>query len=172
VITVQFLEKGDVLTVSNIILKHSNPLDTDTSFGWVNISCSITNSSALSTVRLVTKNPNGYSSNLSMIKRGTNTYYYMSATTFSIVGDYSYKIWVKNVNNLVRSSNNYAFSMSPNWDMNNDGECNVFDQVMISLHYGESGSPGWIREDADNNGRIQVADLLLVSSHYSEIWLE
>jgi hypothetical protein len=106
-----------------------------------------------------------------MVKRGANTYYFRSATAFSAIGGYTYKIWVRNVNNLVRSSNNYAFTMSPNWDMNNDGECNVFDQVMISLHYGERGTPGWIREDADNNGRIQVADLLLVSSHYSEIWL-
>jgi hypothetical protein len=170
-ITATFKENGDVLTISNVVLRSSSPLDTDSSYGWVNISCTVTNNSALNTVRLLLKNPSGSWSNLSMVKRGTNTYYYKSSTAFSKIGDYTYKIWVRNVNSVVRSSNNYAFSMSPNWDMNNDGECNVFDQVMISLHYGEAGSPGWIREDADNNGRIQVADLLLVSSHYGENWL-
>jgi len=170
-VTAQFKENGDVLTISNIILKHSSPLDTDPLYGWVNISCSITNTSAVNTVRLIIKNPGGSTSNVSMTKRGVNNYYYQSNTAFSKVGDYSYKIWVKNVNNMAKSSNNYAFSMSPNWDINSDGECNVLDQVMISLHYGQSGSPGWIREDADNNGRIQLLDILLVSNHYSEIWL-
>jgi len=172
VVTAQFKEKGDVLEISNMILKHSNPLDTDPLFGWVNISCSIADTAGIRDVRLLIKNPRGLLNNVSMNKKGTNTYYYYySNTAFSQVGDYTYKIWVKNINNIIRSSNNFAFSMSPNWDINNDGECNVLDQVMISLHYGQSGTPGWIREDADNNGRIQVLDLILVSSHYSEIWL-
>ncbi len=61
-------------------------------------------------------------------------------------------------------------SMPPNWDLNNDGDCNIFDLVLVSNHYNETGTPGWIREDVDNNGQIRVIDLVLVSEHYDETW--
>jgi hypothetical protein len=60
--------------------------------------------------------------------------------------------------------------MPPNWDINSDGMCAIFDFVLISNHYGENGAGGWIREDADNNGVIQVLDLVYVSNHYAESW--
>ena len=171
IVNIYLSQIGDILEISTTRLTHSTPLDTDPSYGWVNISCTITTDTGISDVRLIIKNPRGTYSNVSMIKKDTSTYYYTTNTAFSQIGSYSYKIWVKSINNIMQTSNNFAFSMVPNWDINNDGECTVLDQVMISLHYGKSGSPGWIREDVDNNGRIQLADILLVSKHYSEIWL-
>jgi hypothetical protein len=46
----------------------------------------------------------------------------------------------------------------------------VFDLVLISNHYTETGTPGWIRQDVDNNGAIEVLDLVLTSNHYGETW--
>jgi hypothetical protein len=60
--------------------------------------------------------------------------------------------------------------MLPNWDINNDGSCTVYDLILISTHYGATGSLGWIREDVDNNGRIEVLDLVLASNHYGASW--
>jgi len=42
------------------------------------------------------------------------------------------------------------------WDINGDGVYSVLDQIAISNHYGESGTPGWIREDVDNNDCYDV----------------
>ena len=64
----------------------------------------------------------------------------------------------------------YTFSLPPNWDINNDGRCSVFDYVLISNRYSDTGSQGWIREDVDNNGQIQVLDLVFVSGYYGQIW--
>jgi hypothetical protein len=60
--------------------------------------------------------------------------------------------------------------ISPVWDINEDGICDIYDLVCISNHFGEIGVPGWIREDADNNGEVQVLDLVSVSNHYGASW--
>jgi len=62
--------------------------------------------------------------------------------------------------------------MPPNWDVNNDGGCTVFDYVLISNKYGNTGSSGWVREDVDNNGQIQVFDMVLLSNYYGSLWWE
>jgi len=38
-------------------------------------------------------------------------------------------------------------------------DCDVFDYVLVSNHYGETGEPGWIREDVDKNGLINILDI-------------
>lgn len=57
---------------------------------------------------------------------------------------------------------------TPDWDVNSDGSCSILDLVLISNHMGETGAPGWIREDVDNNGDVQLLDMVLVSNHYGE----
>jgi hypothetical protein len=32
----------------------------------------------------------------------------------------------------------------PNWDVNGDHICDITDIALIGLHFGETGSPGWI----------------------------
>jgi hypothetical protein len=156
--------------ISNIARITSSPLDTNPLYGWVNASCTVTDNIAVSQVILRIKNPNNSWNNVSMMTRTTGKYYYRSNTAFSSVGNYSYYIWANDTNNNIITSNCISFSMTPNWDINNDGRCTILDQVIISVHYGDSGSPGWIREDVDNNGAINILDLIASSDYYGDLW--
>ena len=156
--------------ISNIARMSSDPLDTNPLYGWVNVSCTVTDNVAVSQVILKIRNPSGSWNNVSMVTRTTGKYYYRSTTAFSTAGDSSYFIWAKDTSNNMISSNSVAFSMPPNWDVNNDGQCTILDQVAISVHYSETDPHGWIREDVDNNGVINVLDLIMASNHYGESW--
>jgi hypothetical protein len=59
-------------------------------------------------------------------------------------------------------------STVPEYDINCDGSCNIIDCVLIANHIGQSGSPGWIREDVDNNGIINILDIVVVSNNYGK----
>ncbi len=85
-------------------------------------------------------------------------------------GNYSYLAWANDTSNNMKTSSASDFSQPPNWDIDNNGECNVYDLVLVSNYYGETGTSGWIREDVDNNGEIQVMDLVLLSEQYDESW--
>ena len=61
-----------------------------------------------------------------------------------------------------------ASSSIPDYDVNSDGSCNIIDIVLIANRFGESGNPGWIREDVDNNGLINTLDIILVSNNYGD----
>lgn len=157
-------------TISNISRTTSSPLDTNPSFGWVNITCSVEDNLAVSQVYLNITNPGGSFNNISMNPAGSDNYYSNSSGTFSQYGNYSYLIWsIDNDNNSV-SSTSYAFSLPPNYDINNDGNQSVLDLVLISNVYANSGNNGWVRADVDNNGLIQVLDMVIVSNHYGELW--
>jgi hypothetical protein len=151
-------------------LASSLPLDTDPSFGWVNITGDATDNVAVQTVLLNITNPSGSFTNTLMNAGIPPEYYYNSTTAFSQHGNYSYFIWVNDSSGNTNTSQQATFSMPPNWDIDMNGECKVFDLILISNHYGEMGNQGWIREDADNNGEIQLLDLVVVSNHYNESW--
>jgi hypothetical protein len=156
--------------ISNIGIQTSNPLDTDPAFGWVKIQCKVTDNIKVDSVYLhITKPDNSYN-NVSMSTTGNGIYYYNSIVDFSSCGNYNYFIWAKDNNNNMVMSNVFDFSMPPNWDINTDGTCNVFDLISIANIYGDKNLPGWIREDVDNNGAIEVMDLVLVSNHHGETW--
>ena len=156
--------------ISNIAITTSSPLDTNSSFGWVNITCDVTDNIAVDEVSLNITNPDGSYNNVSMNAGAGDSYYYNSNTAFSTYGNYSYLIWANDTSDNQDTSSSYTFSMPPNWDINNDGDCTVYDLVLVSNHYNETGTPGWIREDVDNNGQIRVIDLVLISEHYDETW--
>jgi len=59
-------------------------------------------------------------------------------------------------------------SAIPDYDVNSDGSCDIIDFVLIANRFGESGSPGWIREDVDKNGLINILDITYVSNKYGE----
>jgi len=155
--------------ISDITLLASEPLDTNPSFGWINITCEVTDNINVSDVRLTITCPDGSTTNVSMNAPEIQKYYYN--TTFTQYGIYHYFIWASDTYRNACTSSRYEFTMPPNWDINIDGECNQLDMILISNHYGETGSPGWIREDVDNNGIIQALDIVLVSTHYGEQWL-
>ncbi|MFA5102304.1 MAG: cohesin domain-containing protein [Candidatus Thermoplasmatota archaeon] len=156
--------------ILNIARTTSDPLDTSPTYGWVNISCTVTDNVGVSQVVLRIHTPAGSWNNVSMTAGSAGKYYYRTTTAFSMAGNYSYSIRAIDTNNNINTSSTILFSMPPNWDINNDGTCGIFDFVLISNHYGQSGTNGWIREDADNNGLIQVLDLVYVSNHYGETW--
>jgi hypothetical protein len=95
-----------------------------------------------------------------MIAGAPGKYYYWSNTSFSQVGTYSYSIMTVDKNNNTVTSSAILFSMPHNHDINMDGKQNRLDLNTVKKHYGETGQPGWIREDVDNNGIIQVFDLV------------
>ena len=155
--------------IANVDISTSDPLDTNPAFGWINITCDVTDNVAVDEVYLNITNPDSSFANVSMTKIGTNHHYYYN-TSFSQHGNYSYFIVAYDTSSNVNTSTVYEFSMPPNWDIDANGVCEVLDLVLVSNHYGETGADGWIREDVDNNGRIQVLDLVLVSNHYHESW--
>jgi len=136
--------------ISNILRAESDPLDTEASFGWINITATVTSDSGVNIVMCDVSLPNGSNTNVSMIQIGSNTYYHNTSTIFSTHGSHSYFIWANDTYGNATISSSYDFSMSPNWDI--------------------TGSPGWIREDVDNNGIIDVFDFVQVSQHYFETW--
>lgn len=156
--------------ISGVTRSASSPLDTSSTYGWVNVSCMVTDNVAVSSVTLRIRTPSGSWNNVSMTTRTAGQYYYRSTTAFSAVGNYTYSIQARDTSNNAATSSTVVFSMPPNWDVNSDGMITVLDLVVISNRYGQSGSNGWIREDVDNNGAIQVLDLSMVSSHFGEDW--
>jgi hypothetical protein len=156
--------------ISGVTRTTSDPLDTNPSYGWVNVSCTVTDNVAVSQVVLRIHNPSGSWNNVSMVTRTTGKYYYRTTTAFSAVGNYSYSIRATDTSNNAVTSSTVLFSMPPNWDVNRDGSITVLDLVLISNQYGDSGGLGWIREDADNNGNVAVLDMVLVSNHFGEEW--
>lgn len=158
--------------ISNVVLIPSDPLDTDPTFGWVNVTCEVTDNVAIDSVYLNIKNPDGSWNNVSLSTSDGVIYYYNSSIAFSESGNYTYHIWAEDASNNSVVSGSYNFSMAPNWDIDNNGVINIFDMVLVSNHYDEDGNAGWIREDVDNNGEVQVLDLVQISNHYGEIWWE
>ena len=156
--------------ISNINITSSSPLDTNPSFGWINISGEVTDNTGINEVYLNITKPDDSHKNSSMSNSGNDIYYYNSSIDFSTCGNYTYYIWANDTNDNSVISNIYIFSMPPNWDINKDGSCTVFDLILISNYYGDKNSPGWIREDVDNNGTIEVIDLVYVSNHHGEFW--
>ena len=51
------------------------------------------------------------------------------------------------------------------WDVNMDGSVNVLDLTLISQYLGQTGIPGWIREDINKDGTVNIQDLILVGQH-------
>ena len=156
--------------ITGVTRTTSDPLDTSASYGWVNVSCTVTDNVAVSSVTLRIRTPSGSWNNVSMTTRTSGKYYYRSTSAFSSVGNYSYSIRALDTSNNPATSSTVLFSMPPNWDVNQDGAITIMDLVLISNYYGQSGGNGWIRGDVDNNGDIQVLDLSVVSSHFGEEW--
>ncbi|MBN2098199.1 MAG: PKD domain-containing protein [Dehalococcoidia bacterium] len=60
----------------------------------------------------------------------------------------------------------------PAWDLNGDHVCNICDVVVMGLHWGETGDPGWIPEDVNNDGVIDMLDVKVIGLHWGETWEE
>jgi len=162
---------GDVIPpeIKDVNMDWSDPIDTKIGFGWENITCVVSDNVSVDEVEVRITYPNSTTTSVSMVNHTTIDKYYFN-TTFTQSGNYSYYIWADDNSSNPNASDVYNFSLPPNWDINNDGRCSVFDYVLISNRYSDTGSQGWIREDVDNNGQIQVLDLVFVSGFYGQIW--
>jgi hypothetical protein len=58
----------------------------------------------------------------------------------------------------------------PEWDLNGDHVCNIGDIVKLGLHWGETGTPGWIREDVSPNGVVNIGDIVLIGLYWGQTW--
>ena len=156
--------------ITGVTRTTSNPLDTSASFGWVNVSCTVSDNVGVSSVTLRIRTPAGSWNNVSMTAGAAGVYYYRSSTAFSTPGNYSYSIRALDPSNNQATSGTVLFSMPPNWDINADGVVTVLDLVLVSNHYNQGGAAGWIREDVDNTGLIESLDLVSVGNHFGEDW--
>ena len=55
-----------------------------------------------------------------------------------------------------------------NWDINRDKTVNYLDASSLTSHYGETGTPSWIRDDIIIDGVINYLDASSLTSHYGE----
>ena len=58
----------------------------------------------------------------------------------------------------------------PVWDLNGDHVCNISDVVVLGLHWGETGTPGWMPFDLNNDGVISIGDVVVLGLHWDESW--
>ncbi|MDG6217856.1 MAG: dockerin type I domain-containing protein, partial [Candidatus Thermoplasmatota archaeon] len=102
------------------------------------------------------------------VSEGDDVYYYN--TTFNDHGEYEYFIWAVDALGNTDESAVFDFLMPPNWDINNDGVVNIQDVGLLSVHWQDVGSPGWIRADINNDGVVNIQDVGLLSVHWQETW--
>jgi hypothetical protein len=161
---------GDITLpeISNVLFTSTSPLDTDPDFCVINITCDVTDDIGVKEVYLYVSYKGGSWNNLLFNSNDEKSYYYSSNTTFSEAGNYSYYIQAVDVSNNTVETNNYNVYIPANWDINKDCTINIFDLILVSNRFNETGDKGWIREDVDNNGEVQLFDLNLVSDHYGE----
>ena len=162
---------GDTIppVISDENLFSSDPIDTDPNYGWMNISCNVTDNIDVNQVFLNITCPDLTCSNVSMTKvEGTDKYFY--ETCFQQIGSYDYMICATDLSGNSCTTDEESYSMPPNWDVDMNGQTFLPDFVQISMKYGQTGPNGWIREDVDNNGQVFLTDFVQVSLHYGESW--
>jgi hypothetical protein len=60
-----------------------------------------------------------------------------------------------------------VWSFTTTYDVNGDGRTNVLDMIQVGQHWGQTGSPGWIPEDAIKDGVINVLDMIIIGQHWT-----
>jgi len=53
------------------------------------------------------------------------------------------------------------------WDLNQDGETNVLDLILVGQHMQESGEPGWIPEDINRDGSVNSLDTEMILLNFN-----
>ncbi len=60
--------------------------------------------------------------------------------------------------------------VAPYWDINEDGQCNISDFVMMGNKWQMTGSVPWAREDLNSDGIVNVSDFVILGNHWQETW--
>jgi hypothetical protein len=58
----------------------------------------------------------------------------------------------------------------PYWDTNNDKTCDVGDMVVLGAKWGQSGAPGWIKEDVNRDGLINILDAVKLGMYWGKAY--
>jgi len=153
--------------ISDVTITMSDPFDTDTSFGWENISCTVIDDVMVKTVLLNITYPDMHTETKTMVKQGNN---YFCNTTLSEIGTYNYYIWANDSSNNINTSTPDVLTIPPNWDIFVDGVCNGLDVTWVSIYWMNTGDPGWIRADINNDGVVNGLDVTFISLHWMETW--
>jgi Putative Ig domain len=91
----------------------------------------------------------------------------ISGTPTAAVSSSSVTFQVTDNNNLTATKVLSITTAPASWDINMDGSINVLDMTLIGQDFGQTGTPGWIREDVNNDGVINILDLLLIGQHWT-----
>lgn len=169
--TVTVDQSGPV--ISSVQYSASNPLDTDSSFGWLNLSCVATDTQGIDSVMISVICPNSSELSRDCSLDEGNVWFWNSSqdSLFTDSGNYSFLFTVIDSSGNENSSSMRYVEISANWDMNIDHVCDLLDFVAVSNVYGDSNAKlGWIREDVDNNGEISVLDFVMLSNEYESTW--
>ena len=65
------------------------------------------------------------------------------------------------------NNGNVTVMLYPDWDVNMDGSVNILDLIIVVMHWGETGEPGWIAADVNNDGGVSVLDMILIAQHWT-----
>jgi len=149
--------------IINVTLKTSIPLDTETGFGWENISCSINSKIDINEVILFWN-----AESFLMNKKDNYNYYYN--TTHTTPGMHTYYICVDDICGNENTSKQDTFWLPSNEDVDMNRQTHFSDLMDVIRMYGVHGPDGWVREDVDNNGQVHFMDLIQVVFHWNEQW--
>lgn len=61
---------------------------------------------------------------------------------------------------------NGVVNIYSSYDMNLDRTINLLDLMDVASYYGQTGAPGWIKQDINKDGQIKVLDLVILSAHW------
>jgi len=149
--------------ITNVTITTSDPLDT--SIGWENVSCTVTDNTYVDEVKLILTG--NTTTEYSMIKNGD--VYYLNIT-IETADDYTYRIWADDTIGNYNTSSHQPFDLPMNEDVDMGGKVHFMDLVAVSLMYNAVGPSGWVREDVDNSGSVHFMDLVAISMAYNEEW--
>ena len=151
-------------TITGITVTYSDPIDTDPLYGWENITCTVTDTTA------GVKEVYIYIDGSPILMQKAGGIYYHNATLAS--GNHTFYIEAKDNAENTQTSSSDKISKAPNWDINMDGTCNGLDVTLLSLKWlnGDGSNKGWIREDINNDGYVNGLDVTQLSLHWLELW--
>ena len=156
--------------ISEVSLVESDPVDTDEGFGWVNLSCKVTDNIGVSSVNVSVHLPDGGWVNPLLVQGASDYYYLNGSSVFFEQGNFTLALSATDTSENTATYGSLALSIAPNWDINENGSGDLLDVNLVALLYNVSDTAGWTREDVDNNGCVELLDLLSVCNHYLEVW--
>ncbi len=135
-------------------------------FGFINITCNVSDNSGIAGVWINITSPNGSYMNESM--QYCHGIYYFNAS-FDMEGTYSFRIYAIDANGNANTTMEKMFQIYPPWDVNMDNHVNVLDLINVAMHFGtHEGEEGYDASvDLNNDGEINVLDLIIVAMHWT-----